>query len=428
MSGTILVGAQWGDEGKGKITDLIAEGFDYVVRYQGGNNAGHTVVHGDVRLALHLVPSGILYPDVTPVIGNGCVVDPQVLLAEMDGLDAAGIPTERLLISGSTHLIMPWHLALDAASEGRLGEQQIGTTRRGIGPAYQEKLGRSGLRMQDLLDADHFRAKVAAAAESANALLTRVYGLEPCDAGQVAEEYLAMGRRIIPHVADAALLLNSELAAGKEVLFEGAQGTLLDIDHGTYPYVTSSSCTAGGALTGSGVGPLHIRRVLGVAKAYITRVGSGPFPTELSDDIGERMAELGGEYGTTTGRKRRCGWHDAVITRYAAAINGLTDLCITKLDVLGFCETIKVCVAYELDGQEYQALPNSQAVFQAARPVFEEWPGWLSDISGCRRFEELPAEARAYVERLEQLAGVPVSIVSVGPERDQTILRGWQHS
>ncbi|MDR0459397.1 MAG: adenylosuccinate synthase, partial [Coriobacteriales bacterium] len=405
-----------------------APDYDYVVRYQGGNNAGHTVIHDDIHLALHLIPSGIMFPEVIPVIGNGCVIDPRVLLQEMDTLAALNISTERLLISGNAHLIMPWHLALDAASETRLGANEIGTTKRGIGPAYEQKISRSGIRVQDLLDTDTFRRRVASALDQANAVLTLVYGQEPFDAQAVANEYLEYGQRIIPHIADSALLLNSELKQAKQVLFEGAQGTLLDIDHGTYPYVTSSSCTAGGALIGSGVGPTAIQKVLGIAKAYITRVGSGPFPTEQQNEIGEQLVKAGGEYGTTTGRIRRCGWHDAVITRYAASINGLTDLCITKLDVLSSFQTIKVCVAYEYAGQRYSTMPNSQTVFEQANPVYEEWPGWLEDISACRNYQDLPAAARAYLNRLEELAEVPVTIISVGPEREQTILHGWQSS
>ncbi|MCL2631490.1 MAG: adenylosuccinate synthase [Coriobacteriia bacterium] len=426
MAGTVLVGAQWGDEGKGKITDLIAPDFDYVVRYQGGNNAGHTVVHGDITLALHLVPSGIMYPQVIPVIANGCVLDLKVLLKEIDTLAAAGFSTDRLQISGNAHIIMPWHIALDGASEIQRGASEIGTTRRGIGPTYEHKAARNGIRMQDLLDPNLFRAKVAASLETANAILTNLYEEEPIDADMVCAEYLEMATRVTPYITDTALLLNSELAAGRKVLFEGAQGTLLDIDHGTYPYVTSSNCTAGGAITGTGVGPMAVKKILGVAKAYITRVGSGPFPTELDDDIGAKMVEIGGEFGTTTGRMRRCGWHDSVITRYAAMVNGLTDLCITKLDVLGFLDKIKICVAYEIDGQSYTTLPGSQSLLERAVPVYEEMPGWETDISAVKRYEDLPIEARNYLERLEELAGVPVTIVSVGPERGQTIMRGWQ--
>jgi adenylosuccinate synthase len=425
MPGIVLVGAQWGDEGKGKITDLIAPDFDFVVRFQGGNNAGHTVIHGNTKLALHLIPSGIMYPAVTPLTGNGCVIDPRVLIEEMDMLEREGFSTERLLISGNAHLIMPYHLALDAESEHRLGANEIGTTRRGIGPAYQDKAARSGIRIQDLLDEHIFRLKVQTALVEKNEVLTKIYGAEPFDAATICDTYLRYAQRIIPHITESGQLLNEALHTGKRVLFEGAQGTLLDIDHGTYPFVTSSSCTAGGAVTGSGVGPTTIDKVLGIAKAYITRVGSGPFPTELFDGIGARLGDVGGEFGTTTGRPRRCGWYDAVIVKYAAQVNGLTDLCITKLDVLSCLEAIKVCVAYEYEGRRYTTVPGSQSAFHHATPVYEELPGWQTDITGCRTFEELPREARDYIEYIEGLSGVPISLIAVGPDRSQTITRGW---
>jgi adenylosuccinate synthase len=425
MPGIVLVGAQWGDEGKGKITDLISNDFDFVVRFQGGNNAGHTVIHGDTKLALHLIPSGIMYPHITPVIGNGCVIDPRVLIDEMDTLEREGFSTERLLISGNAHLIMPYHLALDAESERRLGNNEIGTTKRGIGPAYQDKAARSGIRVQDLLDEHIFRLKVATALSEKNELLVKIYGADPFEADAICDEYLRYAQRIIPHITESSQRLNEVLRAGKWVLFEGAQGTLLDIDHGTYPFVTSSSCTAGGAAIGSGVGPTAISRVLGIAKAYITRVGSGPFPTELFDDTGALLGKVGGEFGTTTGRPRRCGWYDAVIIRYAAEVNGLTDLCITKLDVLSCLETIKVCVAYEYDGRRYTTVPGSQTAFHHATPIYEELPGWQTDITGCRSFEELPRQAQEYINYIEELAGVRASIIAVGPERTQTIMREW---
>ena len=425
MPGIVLVGAQWGDEGKGKITDRISSDFDYVVRYQGGNNAGHTVVHGDKRLALHLIPSCIMYPTITPVIGNGCVIDPRVLMQEMDMLEAEGFSTERLLISGNAHLIMPYHLALDEESERSLGKNEIGTTKRGIGPAYQDKAARSGIRIQDLLDERIFRLKVKTALVEKNNLLVKIYGAKPFDEDVVCDEYLGYAKRIIPHIAEASQLLNEALRGGAWVLFEGAQGTLLDIDHGTYPFVTSSSCTAGGATIGSGVGPTSISKVLGIAKAYITRVGSGPFPTELSDEIGAELGRVGNEFGTTTGRPRRCGWYDAVIIKYAAEVNGLTDLCITKLDVLSCLETIKVCVAYEFDGRRYTTVPGSQTAFHHAVPIYEELPGWQTDITGCRSFEELPQNAQDYISYIEDKAGVKVSIIAVGPDRDQTIMRNW---
>jgi adenylosuccinate synthase len=426
MPGIVLVGAQWGDEGKGKITDLIAHDFDFVVRFQGGNNAGHTVIHGDKKLALHLIPSGIMYPSVTPLIGNGCVIDPSVLIEEMDMLEGEGFSTERLLISGNAHLIMPYHLALDHESERRLGVNEIGTTKRGIGPAYQDKAARSGIRVQDLLDEHIFRLKVQTALVEKNDLLIKIYGAKPFEADRICEDYLHYAQRLIPHITESSQLLNEALHEGKRVLFEGAQGTLLDIDHGTYPFVTSSSCTAGGAVIGSGVGPTTINKVLGIAKAYITRVGSGPFPTELSDEIGAKLGDVGSEFGTTTGRARRCGWYDAVIVKYAAQINGLTDLCITKLDVLSCLETIKVCVAYEHEGRRYTTVPGSQSAFHHATPLYEELPGWQTDITGCRTFEELPRQAQDYIDYIEELSGVPVSLIAVGPDRRQTITRGWQ--
>ncbi|MDR2587156.1 MAG: adenylosuccinate synthase [Coriobacteriales bacterium] len=426
MPGIVLVGAQWGDEGKGKITDLIAHDFDFVVRFQGGNNAGHTVIHGDKKLALHLIPSGIMYPSVTPLIGNGCVIDPRVLIEEMDMLEGEGFSTERLLISGNAHLIMPYHLALDHESERRLGVNEIGTTKRGIGPAYQDKATRSGIRVQDLLDEHILRLKVQTALVEKNDLLTKIYGAEPFDAETICTDYLRYAQRLTPHITESSQLLNEALHEGKWVLFEGAQGTLLDIDHGTYPFVTSSSCTAGGAVIGSGVGPTTINKVLGIAKAYITRVGSGPFPTELSDEIGAKLGNVGSEFGTTTGRARRCGWYDAVIVKYAAQVNGLTDLCITKLDVLSCLETIKVCVAYEHEGRRYTTVPGSQSAFHHATPIYEELPGWQTDITGCRTFEELPRQARDYIEYIEELSGVQVSLIAVGPDRRQTITRGWQ--
>jgi adenylosuccinate synthase len=425
MPGIILVGAQWGDEGKGKITDLIANDFDYVVRFQGGNNAGHTVISGDTKLALHLIPSGIMYSTVTPLIGNGCVIDPRVLIEEMDMLERAGFSTKRLLISGNAHLIMPYHLALDTESERRLGPNEIGTTKRGIGPAYQDKAARSGIRIQDLLDEHIFRLKVQTALVEKNDLLVKVYGAQPFDAEAICDEYLRHAERIVAHITESSQLLNEALRAGKWVLFEGAQGALLDIDHGSYPFVTSSSCTAGGAIVGSGVGPTTINRVLGIAKAYITRVGSGPFPTELFGELGDRLGSVGGEFGTTTGRPRRCGWYDAVIVKYAADINGLTDLCITKLDVLSCLDTIKICVAYEHEGRRYTTVPGSQTAFHHAQPIYEEMPGWQTDITGCRSFEELPRQAQDYIHRIEELAGVPVSLIAVGPDRRQTIMRGW---
>lgn len=425
MPAVVLLGSQWGDEGKGKITDLIASDFDYVVRYQGGNNAGHTVIHGGKKLALHAVPSGIMYPEVIPVIGNGCVVDPKVLVGEMDMLKEEGFSTERLLISNNAHVIMPYHRDLDGASERRLGNNLIGTTKRGIGPCYQDKAARIGIRMQDLLDEHIFRKKLEAALQEKNDILTKVYSLQPYTVDEVCEEYLPFAEIIKPHIVDTSHILNDALTSSRSILFEGAQGTLLDLDHGTYPFVTSSSCTAGGAAIGSGIGPTKIDKVLGITKAYVTRVGSGPFPTELSDEVGKTLTTVGGEYGVTTGRVRRCGWYDAVIAKYAVEVNGLTDIALTKLDVLGALETIKVCIAYEYEGEIYKTLPTSQTVLHHAKPIYQEFPGWQCDISHCRSFFDLPHEAKDYVDFLEELAGVPISIIAVGPDRDQTIMRHW---
>lgn len=427
MPGTVLVGSQWGDEGKGKITDLISSKYDYVVRFQGGNNAGHTVITPTHKLALHLIPSGVIYDHITPVIGNGVVVDPKVLLDEMSMLEGEGISCERLTISSSAHIIMPYHRDLDGASEHRLGNNLIGTTRRGIGPAYQDKASRMGLRMQDMLDHGIFRDKVAAALVEKNDILEKVYGLPTYTVDQICDEYLPYAEKLAPYIAETSVMLNDALDAGKNVLFEGAQATMLDIDFGTYPFVTSSNCSAGGAATGSGVGMKHIDRVLGIAKAYITRVGSGPFPTEIGpeDPAGEQLCTIGGEYGVTTGRKRRCGWYDSVIMSYAAKVNGLTDIAITKLDVLSAFDTIKVCTAYDCDGQILTTAPQNQTLFHHAKPVYEELPGWKCDITGCRSFDELPQTARDYIAYLEELAGVRVSIIAVGPSREQTIMRYW---
>lgn len=428
MPGTVLVGAQWGDEGKGKITDLISSEFDYVVRFQGGNNAGHTVIADGKKLALHLIPSGVMYDHITPVIGNGVVVDPQVLLEEFDMLEREGFKTDSIKISGNAHIIMPYHKDLDGASERRLGKNEIGTTKRGIGPCYQDKASRMGLRIQDMLDEHIFRKKLEAVLPEKNDILTKVYGLKPYTVDGICETYLKYAERIRPHIVESGELLNNALNEGKNVLFEGAQGTLLDIDHGTYPFVTSSNCSAGGAVTGSGVGMKHIERVLGIAKAYITRVGSGPFPTEIpaDDEASKILTQVGGEFGVTTGRQRRCGWYDAVIVKYAAEVNGLTDLCITKLDVLSEFDTIKVCTGYECDGKIYHTVPEHQTYFHHAKPIYTELPGWKKDITNCRTFYELPREAKDYIDFIEELAGVQVSIIAVGPSREQTIMRRWK--
>ena len=427
MPSAVLVGTQWGDEGKGKICDLIAPEFDCVVRYQGGNNAGHTIVSGDKKFGLHLVPSGIMYPNVTPLIGNGCVVDPKVLLEEIDTLEAAGISCDNLRVSGNAHIIMPYHRDLDGASEKRLGKNLIGTTKRGIGPCYQDKAARIGLRMQDMLDEHIFRKKLETALEITNLTLERIYEMPTYTVEQICDEYLPYAERLKPYICESSLMLNEMLDEGKSILFEGAQATLLDIDHGTYPFVTSSNCTAGGAITGSGVGMENVERILGIAKAYLTRVGSGPFPTELSFDTpeGDTLSTIGAEVGVTTGRRRRCGWFDGVIANYSARVNGLTDIALTKLDVLSAFDRIKVCVAYECDGKEYTTVPEHQSVFYHAKPVYEELPGWKTDITGCRHFEDLPKAAQDYVTFIEGLAKTRVSIIAVGPDREQTIMRYW---
>lgn len=432
MPAIVLIGAQWGDEGKGKATDILGGRVQWVVRYQGGNNAGHTVVLPDgAEFALHLIPSGILTPGVTNVIGNGVVVDPGVLLDELDGLAARGVDTAGLLISADAHLIMPYHVAIDRVTERYLGKARIGTTGRGIGPAYQDKVARVGVRVQDLLDEKILRQKVEAALDPKNQMLVKVYNRKALDPESVVDEVLAKGERFAGRIADTRLLLNRALDGGQTVLLEGSQGTLLDVDHGTYPYVTSSNPTAGGASAGSGIGPTKISGVIGILKAYTTRVGSGPFPTELHDEMGERLRKAGGEVGVTTGRLRRTGWFDAVIARYAASVNGITDFFLTKLDVLSGLERVPVCVGYRVNDRRVDDMPMTQTDLHHAQPVYEELPGWWEDLSGCRSFDQLPAAARDYVARLEELAGARVSAVGVGPGRDQTIVRheftGMEH-
>jgi adenylosuccinate synthase len=421
MPATILVGTQWGDEGKGKATDLLADRMDFVVRYQGGNNAGHTVRAGGETLKLHLIPSGILYPHVTPVIADGVVIDPKVLLQEMDELRARGIESSRLVVSANAHLIMPYHLEMDRVTERYLGKAQLGTTKRGIGPAYADKAARIGLRIQDLTDEKIFRQKLEVVLKERNAVLTKVYNRLPLDAEEIARDYLGYGSRLGPHIADTSAILHSALRDGKRVLLEGAQGTLLDLDHGTYPFVTSSNPIAGGALVGAGLGPKEVDSVIGVAKAYVTRVGSGPFPTEALDEAGSMMQERGQEFGTTTGRRRRCGWFDAVLLRYAARVNGLTELFLTKLDVLSGLPSVKVCVAYRYGGSAFEDLPPHQSIIHKAQPVFEELEGWGEELTEARKRDELPPAARKYVERLGDLSGIPVATVSVGPSREQTL-------
>ncbi|MEW2221263.1 MULTISPECIES: adenylosuccinate synthase [Streptomyces] len=421
MPALVLLGAQWGDEGKGKATDLLGGSVDYVVRYQGGNNAGHTVVVGDQKYALHLLPSGILSPGCTPVIGNGVVVDPSVLLSELSGLQERGVDTSKLLVSGNAHLITPYHATLDKTTERFLGKRRIGTTGRGIGPSYADKINRVGIRVQDLFDESILLQKVEAALDFKNQVLAKLYNRRAISPQQATEELLGYAEQLKGFVADTTLILNDAIDEGKVVLFEGGQGTLLDVDHGTYPFVTSSNPTAGGACTGAGVGPTKINRVIGILKAYTTRVGAGPFPTELFDDDGEALRRIGGEFGVTTGRNRRCGWFDAVIARYATRVNGLTDFFLTKLDVLTGWEQIPVCVAYEIDGERTTELPYNQSDFHHAQPVYEYLPGWSEDITKAKTFGDLPKNAQAYVKTLEEMSGAPISAVGVGPGRDETI-------
>ena len=421
MPAIVLLGSQWGDEGKGKATDLLGGRVDYVVRYQGGNNAGHTVVIGDQKFALHLLPSGILTPEVIPVIANGVVIDPAVLLAEIAGLNDRGIDTSKLLISANAHLITSYHVTLDKVTERFLGKAQIGTTGRGIGPTYSDKIGRVGIRVQDLFDESILRQKVESALSSKNQVLVKVFNRREIDIDSVVNDLLQFAEILRPMVRDTSLILNKALDEGKVVLLEGGQGTLLDVDHGTYPFVTSSNPTAGGACTGSGIGPTRIDRVVGILKAYTTRVGSGPFPTELFDEDGEKLRTIGGERGVTTGRPRRCGWFDVPIARYATRINGLTDTFLTKLDVLTGWEKIPVCVAYEIDGERSEEIPMTQTEFHHAKPVYEMLPGWSEDISGAKTLSDLPKNAREYVEFLEEKSGTRISAIGVGQDRNATI-------
>jgi len=422
MPAIVLLGAQWGDEGKGKATDLLGDRVDYVVRYQGGNNAGHTVVIGDQKYALHLLPSGILSPNVIPVIGNGVVIDPAVLLTEIKGLNERGIDTSKLKISTNAHLITPYHRTIDKVSERFLGKAKIGTTGRGIGPAYADKINRIGIRVQDLFDPSILKQKIEAALHDKNQILIKVFNRKGITVDEVLTEYLEYAEILKPYVVDTALLLDQALKAGKNVLLEGSQGTLLDVDHGTYPFVTSSNPTAGGASTGSGIGPTKITRVIGILKAYTTRVGSGPFPTELFDADGDALRKIGGEVGVTTGRNRRCGWFDAPIARYAVRVNGLTDFFLTKLDVLTGWEKIPVCVAYEVDGVRVEELPASQTDFHHTKPIYEYLPGWSESISKAKSIDDLPVNAREYVKFLEKVSGAPISAIGVGPGRDETIV------
>jgi adenylosuccinate synthase len=426
MPATVIVGLQWGDEGKGKTTDFLAEQVAMVVRYQGGDNAGHTVVTGDEVFKLHLVPSGVLYPHITSVIGSGVVVNPATLICELDMLAARGIDPGKVRVSTAAHVIMPYHVALDRAMEARLGDGKVGTTGRGIGPAYADRAWRVGLRMEDLLDGDLVRSKLAGILPDKNLLLSTNNGARTFGADELVEEAVAWGERLKPHIADATWLVQDALRRGDHVLLEGAQGTLLDLDHGSYPFVTSSNPIAGGACTGGGIGPLQVDEVIGVMKAYSTRVGSGPYPTELVDDIGQGIATRGNEVGTTTGRPRRVGWFDAVPLRYAVAVNSVSSIMLNKLDILSGLDPIRLCVAYEIDGRRVEAWPSSATVLARATPIYEEFSGWSEPIHAIRALADLPENARRYVTALEEHAGVPIVLVSVGPERTQTIERAWR--
>jgi len=423
MPAIVIIGAQWGDEGKGKATDLLADRTDYVVKFNGGNNAGHTVVVGDQKYALHLLPSGILTPGVVPVIGNGVVVDIEVLFDELTALASRGVDVSKLLVSANAHVITQYHRTLDKVTERFLGKRQIGTTGRGIGPAYADKINRVGIRIQDIFDENILRQKVEGALHQKNHLLVKIYNRRAIAVDEVVNDLLSYAERLRPMVADTGLLLNQALDAGKTVVFEGGQATMLDVDHGTYPFVTSSNSTSGGAATGSGVAPNRIDRVIGIVKAYTTRVGSGPFPTELHDESGEFLRAKGFEFGTTTGRPRRTGWYDAPIARYSARINGVTDFVMTKLDVLTGLTTIPVCVAYEVDGVRIDEVPVSQSDFHHAVPIYEEFPGWDEDITGVREFDELPQNARDYVLALEAMSGSRISAIGVGPDREAIVVR-----
>ncbi len=422
MPATVVVGTQWGDEGKGKLTDLIAKEMQMVVRYQGGHNAGHTLVVDGESFALQLVPSGVLYDHITPVIGNGVVVDPFVLLAEIDTLESKGVDCSRLKVSGNAHLILPYHQEIDMLTERYLGKNKLGTTKRGIGPTYADKSMRVGIRVQDLLDKKIFREKLDAVLADKNTVLAKVYNRLPVEPAELADRVMAeVVPRLTPYVADSVSLVHESLEAGQHVLFEGAQATFLDLDHGTYPYVTSSNPVAGGACTGAGVGPRDIQRVVGIAKAYITRVGAGPFPTELFDADGDTLVDRGHEFGTNTGRRRRPGWFDAVMMRQAVRLNSLSEVAITKLDILDTFETLKVCVAYDVDGTRHEHLPYHQSDLHTAKPIYESLQGWQTDLTQVRERADLPAAAVTYLEFLQEQIGVPITLVGVGPGRDQFV-------
>ncbi len=425
MSNVVIVGAQWGDEGKGKIVDLMSGDIEYIVRFQGGNNAGHTVIADGKKYVLHLVPSGILHKDKICLIGNGVVLDPVIFAQELDVLvgQAVDVSPSRLKVSFKTHLIMPYHKVLDMAREKAASERKIGTTGRGIGPCYEDKVARTGIRAADLLNPNLLKAKIAMALREKNVLLTSCYGLDPLDVDAVFDEVMAIAPRLLPYLSDVSSELQAAQATGKNILFEGAQGVHLDVDHGTYPFVTSSNTVAGNAAAGSGAGPSVLNRIVGILKAYTTRVGEGPFPTELHDAVGETLRQRGGEFGATTGRPRRCGWQDMVLLRESVRLNGFTEIALTKLDVLSGFREIRICVAYEYEGRRLEYPPQKEGGLGMALPVYESMPGWSESLDGCTSFAQLPAAARAYVQRLEELSGVPVTLVSVGPDREQTISR-----
>lgn len=420
MASVVVVGTQWGDEGKGKITDFLSENAEVIARYQGGNNAGHTIVFNGETYKLHLIPSGIFYSDKICVIGNGMVVDPKALVTELKYLHDRGVSTDNLRISNRAHVILPYHLKLDEVEEERKGANKIGTTKKGIGPAYMDKAARVGIRMADLLDREAFEEKLTINLAEKNRLFEKMYEVEGFKIEDILDEYYEYGQQVAKYVTDTSVVLNDALDEGRRVLFEGAQGVMLDIDQGTYPFVTSSNPVAGGVTIGSGVGPSKIKHVVGVSKAYTTRVGDGPFPTELSNEIGDRIREVGREYGTTTGRPRRVGWFDSVVVRHARRVSGITDLSLNSIDVLTGIETLKICVAYKYNGKVMEEFPASLKILAQCEPVYEELPGWTEDITGVRNLSELPANARHYIERVSQLTGIPLSVFSVGPDRKQT--------
>ena len=422
MAAIIVVGAQWGDEGKGKATDILGGKVDYVVKPNGGNNAGHTVVVGGEKYELKLLPAGVLSENATPIIGNGCVMNLEALFEEIDGLEARGANASRLRVSANAQLVAPYHVAIDRVAERFLGKRAIGTTGRGIGPTYADKVSRVGIRAQDLLDESILRQKIESALDQKNQILVKIYNRRAVDVDEVVDYFLSYADRLKPMLIDATTELNQALDAGKSVLMEGGQATMLDVDHGTYPFVTSSNPTTGGACVGTGIGPTRITASLGIIKAYTTRVGAGPFPTELFDKWGEFLQTTGGEVGVNTGRKRRCGWYDSVIARYASRVNGFTDYFLTKLDVLTGIGEIPICVAYDVDGVRHDEMPMTQTEFHHATPIYETMPAWDEDITDCKTFEELPEKAQDYVKRLEELSGCRISYIGVGPGRDQTIV------